>query len=315
MKTAIIIATHRRPRMLERLLQCLAACALPGEVAIRVVENGPRTGVEAICAANPVGGRVEYAYLPVGAKSLALNRALQASSDADLLIFFDDDVTFEPDIVATYVSAAQRRGPGWFFGGGLIADAETTCPPHLVPYLPLSAIGWSPSEREWEIEPPEFQYFFGANWAVFRSDLSRAGLFLSDLGITASRFSPVGEETEIQKRLVEAGVRPVYVPRAHVRHPVPRECYTEAWVWRRRFRIAVAEWKLAEGQAHHHARRAFGVPLWLVRALVEQKTRVLAARLTGRPAADRMALIIEEARLAGLIHGARLEHAQARIPA
>src|SRR5262249_32776559 len=69
--------------------------------------------------------------------------------------FFDDDVRVSTGIIETYVEAAQRYGPGHFFGGPLLIDAEAPCPAHLVPYLPPSATGWAFANRETEIKASE----------------------------------------------------------------------------------------------------------------------------------------------------------------
>jgi glycosyltransferase involved in cell wall biosynthesis len=128
MKTAIIVPTYDRPLMLERFLKSLTQCIFPPDVYIYVIENGSRSGAESVCNANNIERRVQYLHLPVKSKSLALNHVIK-SSDADFLIFFDDDITVPSNIVGTYVGAAQRYGKGYFFGGPLVADAEVPCPP------------------------------------------------------------------------------------------------------------------------------------------------------------------------------------------
>jgi len=301
MKTAIIIATHRRPVLLERLLDDLVRNDLPADCEIRVVENGVPSGAKEICERKGPGGKLHYCYQPEGRKSAALNRAVH-DTDADFLIFFDDDVSVPADIVQTYRSAAQRRGPGHFFGGPLAADTEVSCPAELAGYLPRSAIGWRPGNAEQVLPDANFEYFFGANWAVFRQDLAKSGLFAEALGITASRYSPLGEETEIQARLIEAGIRPVYVPGAMVRHHVPRECYTARWVRRRRFRLGVTDWARTEKAEQAHCRTIFGVPAWLVRAAAEQKLR--AALSWAVRSNRRTDISMRGAYLSGLLYGA-----------
>lgn len=303
MKTSLVIATHRRPAMIERLLRNLATCTFPPDVEVRLVENGPKCGVEAIAAANDLGGRVRYHYREQGMKSLALNHAI-AASDADLIIFFDDDITLPAEIVQTYVEAALRLGPGHFFGGGLTALAETPCPAHLVPYLPRSASGWCYADRETAIPAGEFDFFFGANWAAFRTDLLAAGLFARDLGIGASRYSSVGEEEELQKRLTAKGLTPVYLAHADVGHPVPAECYTEAWLRRRRFRLGVMDWMVNHSPAR--GRTFLGAPVWMVRRLIAEQARAVVALGTSSPA-PRIDHAMEAAHYTGLIYGAVLE--------
>jgi len=301
MKTGIIIPTHRRTAMMERLLRDLANSTLPPNTMIYVVENGPRGGVREICEKAGLDGRLQYLYCPKGHKSAALNFAIESGTE-DFLIFFDDDVALPGDIVATYTEAAQRYRPGHFFGGPLIAHAEIPCPAELVPYLPRSALGWVPANREVVMDNADFEYFFGANWAVFRSDLERVGLFSEELGITASPRSPMGEENEIQMRLLQAAVKPVYLPGAKVRHHVPRECYTTRWAWRRRFRLGVTDWKRTEREQQAHCRKLLGIPAWLLRAVIQQQVNVTLSGLFGW--ARKTELRMRHAYLCGLLHGA-----------
>jgi len=304
MKTAVIIPTHLRPDLLERLLADLSRAALAPETEVHVVENGLRSGAQEICGKYPLGGRMRYHYLAEGRKSVALNHAIDGC-DADLLIFFDDDIRVPGNIVEIYEDAARRRGPGHFFGGPLTTDADFSCPPDLAPYLPLSATGWLPSNREMVMDPEAFDYFFGANWAAFRVDLAAAGLFASDLGITASRLSPLGEENEIQERMVRAGVKPVYLPGALIRHHVPRECYTTSWVRRRRFRLGVTDWARKESAEQQHCRKLFGVPAWLLRAVFMRRMKAFAAAVLGR--ARQTDIVMRDAYLSGMLHGAWVE--------
>lgn len=301
MKIAIIIATHQRSALLERLLRDLARNELATDCEIRIVENGRPGGAQDICLRNGLGGRVQYSYQPEGRKAAALNRAVRDAT-ADLLIFFDDDVSVPSHIIRTYRDAALRWGPGHFFGGPLTTDAETPCPAELADYLPLSAIGWRPGNFERVMNSPDFQYFFGANWAVFRRDLTKAGLFAEELGITASRYSPLGEETEIQARLVETDVKPVYLPAATVCHHVPRECYTARWIRTRRFRLGITDWTRTERAQQAHCRSFLGVPIWLVRAAAQQKFRVALSWAIG--ASRQTDIRMRDAYLSGLLYGA-----------
>jgi GT2 family glycosyltransferase len=311
MKTAVIIPTHKRGALFRRLLQGLEQAALPAGIEIHVIENGPRTGVAALCETSSLAGCLRYAYLAKGCKSTALNHAVEATT-ADLLIFFDDDIAVPPTIVETYTAAANRYGEGYFFGGPLIAESEIPCPAELAPYLPLSAKGWYPSAHETVVPRQDFAYFFGANWAVFRGDLAKAGLFREELGITASPYSPLGEENEIQERLLAASVKPVYLPDAVIRHPVPRECYTTGWTWRRRFRLGVTDWTRRQSIEQAHCRRLLGVPAWLLRAAAEQKIKAALSDVCGMP--GRIDTRMRDAYLSGLLYGAWTTRKRRRRP-
>lgn len=310
MKTVIVIPTYKRPVFLERVLSSLSKCVFPLDVEIHVVENGPVSGAEDVCRRHSIDGRVRYLYSPVAGRSKAINHAIR-NSDADFFIFFDDDILVPEDMVTIYVSAAQRYGTGHFFGGPLVPDAETKCPIHLVPHLPRSAIGWSHGECEVEIAASDFELFFGANWAVFKVDIERAGLFSEELGVTSDKASPVGEEGELQQRLIAGGAKAIYLPGAVIHHFVPPECYTTQWVWHRNFRDGVTDWIMTYS-ALKARRKIFGVPAWIMKSAVKQKAWVVASRLLGLPAARKADIQMRDAYLSGLVHGARAEHGRAR---
>lgn len=303
MRTSVVVATFDRPALIERFLRDLAQRDLPAGVDVLVVENGPRRGVDEICRASALGGRLRYLYSPISGKSAALNMAV-ASTDADFIVFFDDDVILAPDIERVYVDAAGRHGVGHFFGGPLAVEAEVACPAHLAPHLPRSASGWSLGDREVEVPKDRFEFFFGANWAAFRADLEQAGGFAEDIGVAGDKRSGVGEEFEIQRRLLETGARPVYLPEALVRHPVPAECYAWNWVWRRRYRHGVTDWKI-DPKYRTPSRSIFGWPLWLIRMIVEKRLKRALLFLRGASLAERTNLAMQEAYLAGLLRAAR----------
>jgi glycosyltransferase involved in cell wall biosynthesis len=225
MKTAIIIPTYNRPALVARMLDSLNRCHFPDDVEVIVVENGKRNGTEEVCQNQPLGGRVRYLFVEQAGRSLALNTGMR-QSDADFLIFFDDDLRFAPEIVSLYVAAAKKYGPRHFFGGRLIADAEVPCSSHLLPHLPSSCKDWALPHDGATIALTDEMMFFGANWAGFRIDIEQVGNFSESIGVTSSKLSPVGEETIMQRSMLEAGMNGIYIHDAAIYHLVPKECYT-----------------------------------------------------------------------------------------
>ncbi len=312
MKTTIIVATYNRPQLVERMLTSLAKCTFPSdaEVEVLVVENGKVAGTEQVCNQHTVGGRVRYMYVGAPGKSNALNAAMRAC-DADLIIFFDDDLTFSEQIVGEYVAAARRYGPGYFFGGPLLADAEVPCPAYLAPHLPSSSLDWSLGEAEIEIDNSHATLFFGANWAAFKSDIIRAGAFSEEIGVSPSAMSPVGEETELQRALFRAGMRAIYLPRALIHHLVAASCYTVAWARDRKARHGVTYYLLNhKGQAN--GREVFGIPAWALRAFCQEQLKRLVATVTFSPVEQRMKILMRISYMKGIIHGAIMQRQEQR---
>jgi succinoglycan biosynthesis protein ExoM len=273
----ILLATHARARPLRDTLASLAAeNETEGIRAILVIENGLRHGSEEVCRELKGVIPVRYEFVDQANKSAALNYGLQLS-DADLLVFFDDDVRVRAGTVRSYLEAGARYGGGHFFGGRVTPRYEgAPPPPWLLSALPYTATGFDlgPEERP-------YHEFPGPNWAAFRSDLVEIGGFSSRLGPGTGL---VGQETEAQSRLTERGCKGVFLPGADVEHYVPADNLTVAWVRRRRYRHMLARALLA--QDTYEGSRIASVPRHLWRSYAEQLIRVLGNRLL-RPRTER----------------------------
>ena len=233
--TAVVIATCGRPELLRRTLESLASARLPGSVReVLVVENGGAQGAREVVDALRDRLPIRYLLMEDGNKSRALNRALRETS-ADLVYFLDDDVLLEEATVESYVETAARYGPGHHFSGPLVADWEVEPPDWLKPYLPPSAAGWDKGDEEKYYDHP---YFIGSNWAAFRDDMLAAGGFKEHIG-PGSPTGALGDERDLQQRMLDAGNRGVYLPDARIWHHVPRASCDFEWARRRQHRTGL----------------------------------------------------------------------------
>jgi GT2 family glycosyltransferase len=243
----VLIPTHGRPTLLGRTLASLGACRLPDAYAETVVvENGSRAGAEAVvaeaAAAHPAL-RLRYLHVERANKSHALNVALETIGDG-LVVFFDDDLVLDPDLLHAYDSVVGEREGGAFFGGSFRVDHEEELPEWLVPYLPFSVRGVDLRSDERPIP------FLGANWAAFAEDIRAVGGFNPNYG-PGSPTGSSGQETEMQERLLTHGVEQVDVPDAWVEHHVPpsrRSPDYAAW-WRLRRGVAESQLAMARGES------------------------------------------------------------------
>lgn len=227
----IVIPTYGRDSLLHRTLTSLAECRLPPELVwVLVVENGPKYEAESIVGNFEGKLPIQYLYSSKPNKSSALNHALNYIDDG-VILFFDDDVRFNPDTIMAYLKAAGDSGGNCYWGGPLGIDYETGPPEEwLMEFLPNSVTGWSLKEAE---KP---SWFLGANWAVRAHDLHRLGGFDENYG-PGSTSGARGQETAMQVRLKQAGLVPRYVPDALVYHYVPQENCSPDWLLNRRFQI------------------------------------------------------------------------------
>ena len=239
--------------------------------------------------------QARYLFEPVGNKSLALNAAL-AQIDDGLVVFLDDDVRVVPSLLEAYAAAARRAGPRQFFGGPVTPDYEEAPPDWLIEFLPLSARGWHPDDP---VQTTTRPFFLGFNWAAFASDLRRVGGF-------SERFGPgseagVGDEADIQRRLVTAGLKALCVPQALVYHWVPRDRCSPAWALERAYRTGVRNGLLKQDAAA--GLTIAGYPVVLVKRTVESWVR---SKMRNGQRREQFAAQLQYYRQRGVLRGVQL---------
>lgn len=291
----VLIPSHQRPELLERTLESLAECDLPdGYQTTVVVENGGTFGAEAVCKAADPTLNVTYLHHEEGNKSLALNMALE-KIDTGLVLFLDDDVRLSQETLVEYAAAATALPNGWFFGGPIGVDREVEPPEWLERYLPASAKGWAWKEESNVIERP---ILLGCNWAVRVEDLRWMGGFNQNVGPGAKTLA-TGQESDMQQRLLNSGLKGWYVDKAMVWHYVPRERSTPEWVLNRAFRNGINR-SLRKDYGSKDSRELNWVRP-VARTCIEWTKSVLK-----RDEARKFSARYSYARLKGLIHGRRV---------
>ena len=217
MNLFVLLATRNREALLERTLSSLASCRRPqGYQGTWVVENGARGATEDVVRrANP-DLKAHYLFEAAGNKSRALNAAMAHISDG-LILFLDDDVRVGADLLELHAAAAERAGAGHFFGGPVAPDYEAPPPVWLMRFLPASAKGWEWQDAEVPIVKP---VILGCNWAAFAADIRAIGGFSEQFG-PGSATGSIGQESQMQRRLLAHGLVGRYVPGALVYHWVP----------------------------------------------------------------------------------------------
>ena len=251
----VLIPTHGRPTLLKRTLESLQACTLPDSFyELVVIENGSHAGAEQVVAELPEALKARYMHRKRGNKSYALNEALETIEDG-LVIFFDDDVRVGPNVLQTYAENARGVRKGVFFGGPADVDYEHPPPLWLKEYLPPSVTGWGLGGKQ---EQNEFKHFLGFNWAAFVEDLRSLDGFSENFGPGTPQ---TGQETDMQQRLLGAGVEQQFVPGAIVWHYVPKERCTPRWALHRHYRNGMTEGALR----HYNSPMFMGIPKWTIR--------------------------------------------------
>jgi len=227
-RIVIVIPTCQRSALLGRTLDYLVASRLPERLqTVFVVENGKKENAEDVCARYAGVLPIAYRYTPDASKSAALNLAL-AEADDEFVIYYDDDVRLDPGSVMAYVEASAGRHRGEFYAGRCEVDYEVAPPEWLKRYLPLSAKGWNYGDHACDLPKP---LALGFNWAAFATDMKEAGGYDSEIG--PGRVFSMGEETDLQKRMLARGVKGRYLPDAVVWHYIPADRCSKEWTLER----------------------------------------------------------------------------------
>ncbi|MEM8873786.1 MAG: glycosyltransferase [Planctomycetota bacterium] len=272
---AVIATNASTPDILWRTLESLGRADLPaGWRGVWVVENGgTHRAVDAVVSA-PDRLKVRHLPTPDRGKCRALNQAAKwaaAMMPGALMVLLDDDVRVDTGTLTAYADAASARPANAFFGGPTDVDYERDVPVWLLDYLPVSARGWSHGGG-----PVTEPVFLGFNWAAYAKDILAVGGFDESRG-PGSGTATLGDEGDMQQRLLDAGNTAHYVQAAKVWHWVPADKCTPDWALERNYQQGLE----AGRQVGPNER----LPLWLRRRQLVAALRKLAAPIFGANAA------------------------------
>jgi len=263
----VILCTYNRCNSLATALDSVAASMLPKSVKweVLVVDNNScdrtRDMVEDFCRRYP--GCFRYLLETRQGKSYALNTGIREAR-GDILAFMDDDVIVDPNWLQN-LTAGLCSGE-WAGAGGRILPHWLCAPPSWFPEkewfgrAPLTIFDLGPEAGPLTDAP------FGTNMAFHRRVFEKYGTFRTDLGPGPNGKIRNNEDTEFGRRLLAAGERLKYEPRAVVHHPVPqnrlRRGYFLTW-WFNKGRADIRETGLAADTKWFVS----GIPLYLFRRL------------------------------------------------
>ncbi len=232
MKISIIIPTYRRPHHLRLALDSVQEQSI-SECEVLVVDNAESGEIEQLVTKYQLRCKFPLKYVPE--PELGLHHARHAGARAakgELLVFTDDDATFDRDWLQTYVKAFAEN-PQMIAAGGPVRPVWEASPPRWLENLlrnqkifPILSL-MEPS-REFSISSRGF--FFGVNMAIRRTALFELG------GFSPEAFGDdwLGNgETGLNHKLWERDMLVGYVPDANVYHHIPAERMTVEYFRRR----------------------------------------------------------------------------------
>jgi len=218
---------------------------------------------------------IHYVFEERQGKSFALNTGIR-SSRGEILAFTDDDAEIDKAWIGSICGAFEKHQCTGV-GGRIVAAWNSPKPRWLEeggPYGLMAAIvKFDLGDNEVEIDMRTAPY--GANMALKRVAFEKYGYFREDLG-PGARGLAAGEDTEICRRMIAAGERFVYVPKAVVFHPVEpsraKRSYYQSWYFKfGRVAIRCEGWPA-------ETKFVFGIPRYLFRRILTDAIRWMVSR-------------------------------------
>lgn len=286
---SIVIATFRRPEMLEDTLSSLRQMQFPDgrAVEVLVIDNDDRGSAEPIvdrfAASCGLPFSLRYVHEPRIGLSHARNRGIEESCGR-YLIFLDDDVFVDEQWLTGFLDAFDATGAECIGGRTLVRWEGAPDPLLRACEAELVAIDFG--ERDMALTGARLP---GGGNAGFRRDVFANGLrFSHELGRIGTMLLS-GEDTELMTRLRRAGGRIHYCARAVMHHRTQGPRLTAAYAVTRRYwfgmSFAVIDRRL-DGRVCQCVRAAFrlgkglfwDVPRWIGASLSgNHRHRLLAA--------------------------------------
>jgi glycosyltransferase involved in cell wall biosynthesis len=263
-RVTVAVATWNRAAVLDRALAQYRSLRVPAGVTWElVVVNNNCTDDTDTVVAKYTDLPVVLCHEPTPGKVHALNHAV-AKSTGDVLLFTDDDALIEPDWLEKIVAGFDRFGADLVFG-------------KVLPWWESKPPGWYSTVLDANFALLDFgpdpevitdpgRAPFGVNYAFKRSVFDRIGTFRTDLG-PRGKDGYGGEDDDIFRRLLAAGLKAVYLPDAVVRHYVPASRCEKRYHRRRAWKGSRDHLALLrhEAAAHPHLPRLAGVPRYVFR--------------------------------------------------
>ena len=275
-KVSIIVCTFNRCGSLADTLASLAALDVPEEIAweVVVVDNNSTDGTREVVArfSRDAAVRTRYLFEPRQGLSHARNCGV-AASDAEYVLFTDDDVLVDPGWLRYTVAALVNRHADC--AGGKVLPLWRGNRPKwlsnaLLNVLAMLDYGDEPLKLD---RGTDDRILYGANFAFRREKLLATGAFNPDLGRKGSVGA--GEDQEIQKKLRCRGGRIVYEPRSVVYHKIDPERLHKPY-FRRWYYVAGRDRAKVSNPSHF---TVFGIEGYLLREFLETAMKIPCAAL------------------------------------
>lgn len=215
---SVVVPTYNRCDRLRRVLGALAVQTLPRHsFEVIVVSDGSTDGTDEYLCSGQTPLEVVSVTQPNSGPGPARNAGVERAR-GDLVVFVDDDVVAEPDLVEQHVRSHEQDGGPLVVMGPMLTPADFT---------PTAWIRWEQDKLEQQYDAMKrgdwqatFRQFYTGNASLPRALVHEVGGF-------DGRFRRA-EDVELSYRLHEAGCRFEFNPNAVGWHYAERSF--ESWL-------------------------------------------------------------------------------------
>lgn len=262
----MLICTHNRAVLLERVLQSLDALHAPDtwQVEVLVMANACSDDTHRMLEEYANGTRrfgypLRWAPVPKPGKSNALNSSIELLQKG-IVAFVDDDHRVDPEYLRAICRVADAHPDFSMFCGRIYPDWDGNEPdwvhddgPYRIRPLPVPRSDSGPEEIE---ITARHRLPGGGNLALRTDVFDRIGGFATDLGPHGHDLGG-GEDTEFLTRARQAGERMIYTPAMVQYHYADPERLKTGYILRKAYHRSRTSTEAPAGRR--------GVPLYMWR--------------------------------------------------
>lgn len=208
MNVSVVIPTRNRSALVARAIECIESQTIaPDFYEVIIIDNNSSDDTRPILEQKSKKySNLRYTFQTKRGAAATRNAGLRIAR-GELVLFIDDDVQAEPDLIRWHVEY-QKRNPGAsVIGAVTIPWGDTREPFHrylrdrriLNPYTPSKG-------------PIDFSYYHTSNVSTLAESLTRVGGFNEGFNIYGM------EDIELGYRLEKSGSRMIFAPEAKAQH-------------------------------------------------------------------------------------------------
>lgn len=223
---SIAICTYNRSAQLKKTLDAFDRLndVLGSGDELLIIDNGSQDDTAQaseffIHSTKLDGVSTRYVFEPEPGLSAARNRALKEFKN-EWIIFFDDDVTVNPQTISAYRTAFNVYDSFSFFGGKICVEWGGNRP---FWYKPGELALIDGMVGNYDLGSEDREYIrdallpYGANFAVSATLVERVGTFNTKLGVKGKEVGR-GEESDFIFRAMQQNFKGMYLNKASVGH-------------------------------------------------------------------------------------------------